>query len=68
VLELGAGNQSIDTMIGLDLGKRFKLIGERKNIVPARFQHASDDQPRRATGIDQSDAHRTCPFLDISTR
>jgi hypothetical protein len=52
VFELGAGNQRVDTVIGLDLGKRFKLIGERKNIVPARFQHASHDQSRRATGID----------------
>ena len=52
MLELGAGNQGVDAGIGPDLSKRFKLIGERNDIVPARFQHASNDQSRRATGID----------------
>jgi hypothetical protein len=43
MLELGSGNQGLDTGIGPDLNKSFKLIGERNDIVPARFQHASDD-------------------------
>ena len=52
MFELGAGNQGLDAGIGPDLGKRFKLVGERKDIVPARFKHASHDQSRGATGID----------------
>ena len=52
VLELGAGNQRLDTGIGPDLDKRLKLIAEGQHLMPARFQHASDDQPGRAAGID----------------
>ncbi len=52
VLELGAGDQGLDAGVGLDLRKRLKFIGERKDLVTARFKHAADDQSRRAAWID----------------
>jgi len=52
VLELGAGNQRVNIEIGPDLGKCLELIVEGQHLMPARFQHASDDQPGRAAGID----------------
>jgi hypothetical protein len=52
MLQLGAGDQRLDARVGLDLSKRFKFIAERKNLVTARFKHASDDQPGRTAWFD----------------
>jgi hypothetical protein len=52
MLQLGARDQGLEARIGLDLGKRFKLIGKGKDLMTARFKHAADDQPRGAARID----------------
>jgi hypothetical protein len=50
-------------MISLDEEERLALIGERKDLVTARFEHAGNDQPRGAAGIDEHDAHQLALFL-----
>jgi hypothetical protein len=52
VLELSARDQRLDARIGLDVSERFALIGKRDDLVTACFEHAADDQSRRAARID----------------
>jgi hypothetical protein len=64
MFKLGAGNQRIDRVIGLDLGERVELIGKRHDPVTARFQHAPDDQSRRAARVYQRDVHGSGLFIE----
>ena len=62
LFEFGAGDQPVDRQVGLDDGERLELIGEGQDIMAACFEHAGDDQPGSAAGIDEHNAHRIALF------